>query len=793
MADRRVSVELQLIIDRFTREAQAASKGIRELRGELKSTQAPMASTQTGAQKLGGTMKSVGSELGFVNTGLLKLGAVAAGGKFIKDVVSAAIEWETAFTGVRKTVDATEEELSELEDTLRGMAANEIPVAANELAGIAEAAGQLGIETKNIAAFTETVAKISVTTNLTADQAATDFARFANIMQSPQEEVGNLGSTVVALGNNMATTEAEITAMALRLAGASAQIGLSTADVLALSASLSSVGIEAEAGGSAVSRIMVEINKSVFAAGDKLDQFAEIAGTSATQFAQAWRDDAATALTSVVVGLGGIIEEGGNVDQLLDELGLDGIRTADALKRTAGAGDLMTEAFALANVAFEENTALTKEAELRFGTLESKIDQLKNAWTELQISIGESNTGGIKSAVEGLTKLLQMRIELTTPIGDKEELNIANVLGIFQAELALGLLDDKLQQFRANVPGVNTLLDGLGTTVDFFTGNLDDSTSSVETATEAAGDWTGRIEEADRIALGFIGKPLDLAEQMDGQTDATDNAAYSLGEYVGTLERALTAQRSAVDPVFALTQAVDAAEEAQTAYNEAVAESGPNSDEARDAAIGLTLAQLSVGDAAAKAGGQLPQAYNALQQLVNDGRITQEVMNTLIPTLGEAKTVADDWAGDYTSAFTIEVTGYDEALAKANIVRAAYDLPPLSEVDFDTYVPPATTGGNVRRFARGGEFRSGQWAITGEQGPELVRFGSDGRVFDAGTSRSMLGNGMSAVSVSLAGTPITIQLADGRQLDGYVDERAGMQVAASNSRVLRRVAAGARG
>ena len=191
--------------------------------------------------------------------------AMAAAGTAVGVVggmaISAGSDFESAFAGVRKTVDATEEQFAELEDRLRDMAKNK-PQTAVELAEIAEAAGQLGIHTENIAEFTDVMADLKVATNL-GDEGASQFAKFANIVDMSQEKFANLGSTVVALGNNMATTEADIVEMGMRLAGAGKQVGMSEGDIMGFAAALSSVGIEAEAGGSAMSKMMVNMQLAV--------------------------------------------------------------------------------------------------------------------------------------------------------------------------------------------------------------------------------------------------------------------------------------------------------------------------------------------------------------------------------------------------------------------------------------------------------------------------------------------------------------------------------------------------
>src|SRR5690606_27244928 len=139
--------------------------------------------------------------------------------------IKASIDFESAFAGVRKTVDATESEFSALSQGIRDMS-KEVPSSATAIAGIAEAAGQLGIETPNILSFTRTMVDLGEATNMTGDEAATALARFANITQMPQTEFSRLGSVIVALGNNLATTESEIVQFGLRLAGAGSQAGM---------------------------------------------------------------------------------------------------------------------------------------------------------------------------------------------------------------------------------------------------------------------------------------------------------------------------------------------------------------------------------------------------------------------------------------------------------------------------------------------------------------------------------------------------------------------------------------
>lgn len=325
-------------------------------------------------------------------------GAVTVG---LGTAARAAIRWQSDWTGVLKTVDGTQTQLSGLESGLRDLAKN-LPATHTEIAAVAEAAGQLGIKTGNVVSFTKTMIDMGEATNLSADEAATSLSRLANIMGTNQNDFGKMGASVVGLGNNFATTEREIVEMSMRIAGAGKQANLTEGDVFGLATALSSVGIDAEAGGTAISMVMKKMGNEVAGGGDKLDEFARIAGMSSSQFASAWQDDAAGAMDKFVIGLGNAQTSGENVNQTLSDLGITGIRESDALLRLSGSSDVLTEALALGNDEYERGTALAMEAAKRYETAESKIRMAGNSLKDTGITIGQTFLPMIASAAEGV-------------------------------------------------------------------------------------------------------------------------------------------------------------------------------------------------------------------------------------------------------------------------------------------------------------------------------------------------------------------------------------------------------
>ncbi|HZL04569.1 MAG TPA: phage tail tape measure protein, partial [Coriobacteriia bacterium] len=254
----------------------------------------------------------------------------------------AAVNWESQWTGVLKTVNGTDAELSGLEESLREMART-LPASHQEIAAVAEAAGQLGVQTPNVAAFTRVMIDLGETTNLSADEAATALAQLMNVMQTSAADVDNLGAAVVELGNNGASTERDIVLMAQRIAGAGKIIGLTEGEVLGMANALSSVGIDVEAGGTAISKIMIDMAKAVSTGSDDLTRFAEVAGMSADQFATAFEEDPASAIASFIEGLGRVDAAGGDVFTTLDTLGQSEVRVTRALLTMANSGDLLRD------------------------------------------------------------------------------------------------------------------------------------------------------------------------------------------------------------------------------------------------------------------------------------------------------------------------------------------------------------------------------------------------------------------------------------------------------------------
>ena len=325
--------------------------------------------------------------------------------------IKASVDYEYAFANVRKTVDATEEEYDRLSDSVKQMS-TEVAASAEDIAEVMSIAGQLGIENEHLADFTRTMIDLGNSTNMVAADAASEAARFANIMGMSQNEFQNLGSTLVDLGNNYATTESEIMSMSLRLAGAGRQVGLSEAQILGFAAALSSVGIESQMGGSAFSKALIKMEVAAATGGDALEDFARVSGMSASQFKDLWERDAASAFQAFIVGLSKMDEEGVSAIKTLDDIGIAEIRLRDTLLRATNASELFNKTQATANKAWSENAALTNEANKRYATTKSRLTNLKNTALMFARQIGDDLNPTIQQIIDKANALLQKFLSL---------------------------------------------------------------------------------------------------------------------------------------------------------------------------------------------------------------------------------------------------------------------------------------------------------------------------------------------------------------------------------------------
>lgn len=421
------------------------------------------AGIDTATKKLGTVTKdNAWSKLGESLNSVAKV-ATVTGGSIVGMAgvtVKEATDFESAFTGVKKTInfEGTQAEadafFAGIRQDILDMS-SVMPIAAEEIAGVYEAAGQLGIQNENLTNFATAMIGLGSATNMSANEAAVALAQFANVTQMAQTDFDKLGSAIVELGNNMATDERQITNFATELAVLATSAGFSEADILGLGAAMASMGLESAASGTAMQRLTMDItdavaglvnvtqedatlyekisnmtakelkelsqatgistkelksaSKDFMETKHHLEVFAETSGMTAEEFSKAWQEDATSAFEAFIKGLGSKT----TAEQLaiFDTLDIKQMREIDMLQRLAGNYELVETAIQMSNNAWNENSALSEEVAKRNADTASQLQMLKNDLSALAIEAGTALLPLVRELLEQAKPLIEKATE----------------------------------------------------------------------------------------------------------------------------------------------------------------------------------------------------------------------------------------------------------------------------------------------------------------------------------------------------------------------------------------------
>lgn len=478
-------------------------KGVRESTSAYQGLASQLKDTGKGIKEVGENIDTITKPIQYAST------ALAAGG-----VASAkfAIDFEDSFAGVKKTVDATPEQLAKIKQGIIDLSTTgidgrgAIPQTTTELNELAAAGGQLGISQENIVDFTEVMAQMGSATNLVGEEGAATLARFQNVMGVGQNEIRNIGSAIVDLGNHSATTESEIAEMALRMGKYGSSVRMSAADVLGYSAALSSLGIEAQMGGSAIGRTWLSIETAVASGGEGLTKFAKYSGKSAEKFKEQWNTDSSGAFNGLLKGL----QSAENLTVALDDLGINNTQDIQAMMALVNGYDLVTESVNRSNTAYQENTALQEEFNAKNETTASKLANTKNNIIEAARSIGETMLPSIQDASTTVANFAKGLSQMS----DEQKRAVVNTGATV---IAIGAIS---KVSAGAIKGVGGIVEACGKLVKGYS-----AVSSAASALSASGVGLGSIATVAGAALAPVAVLAGYKLISNHVTEAIENNA----------------------------------------------------------------------------------------------------------------------------------------------------------------------------------------------------------------------------------------------------------------------------
>ena len=637
---------------------QATEEQYRDLEREISSTEqklkkltdeqrqyASVASVQM--QQVGKEFSQVGEKMTTAGKALLPL--TAAIGAVGAASLNASVQFESSFAGVKKTVNATVQELHALAEASREAALSK-PVDVNDINHIMELGGQLGIATDSLSKFASVVGDLDVATDMNIEDASLQLAQFMNICGTSQSDIDRLGATIVDLGNNSATTESTITDFAMRIAGSGTQIGMTEAQILGLSASLASVGIQAEMGGSAISTIMSQIDKDVAHNGEDLAAWADAAGMSAQEFAQAWETDAAGALVSLIGGMQEASESGSNLNLILDDLGVTEIRKTDTLKRLTSAAGLMATTMDTATNAWQQNTALTNEAAQRYSTTESKLLMLKNQVNEAAISVGNGFKGALAASIDVLGPFLDAVISIAHGFENADpavQSAVTSMLGLTASIAPLLIVGGKLTSLAGNV--VTALAKASSALV---------AKAAATTADTVATEANAKAQTA-QIAKQAVKDAMDARAAIRAASKAAATAADTVATTANTAATGANAAATGTATIKTVALSVAAKAKAAAAAIATVAQLAWNAAMAANPAGAVAVAVTALATAIGVAVVAISSAVGKQDQLTEASERQQAKVDELRASYDEAV----DTQGEHSDAAVQAKYALDEETA----------------------------------------------------------------------------------------------------------------------------------
>ena len=340
------------------------------------------------------------------------MGVVASVGTVIIPI-KVAMDFESSMADVRKVVDFdTPQQFKQMGDDLLQMT-HRIPMAGRELAQIAASGGQLGIARKDIAGFTETVAKMSVAFDMAADQAGDSMAKLANVYKIPIAQIGRLGDAINHLSNSSPAKASDLVNTLGRVGGVAKQFGLTELQTASLANAFISLGRRPEVAATAINGMLTKL-ATADRQGKKFQTALKAIGTSAQELKANIAKNGEQALVDFLKQLNKLPK----ADQMGTLVDLFGLEYADDVAVLAGSVETYEKSIRALKETGRDGKPLfagsmDKEFAARSATTANNVQLLKNQLMHLAISIGSVMLPAVNSLVAGLKPWVDYFIRLS--------------------------------------------------------------------------------------------------------------------------------------------------------------------------------------------------------------------------------------------------------------------------------------------------------------------------------------------------------------------------------------------
>lgn len=520
-AAQRLAIEQQRVEAATQRAANAQVR----LNSELSSSSGMMS-------RFGQSSFAVRSSLGEIEQqGRLVLRVFQDIGTFL---AGSAIGQEQAFAQVSRVVGEAAAESAGLLRAFQEIAAT-FPISFEEVARIGQLGAQIGIAANELEDFTKTVARFSLTTGVSVDQATLLLGRIREMQDVPIEEMENLGSAILALGTASAATDEEILRVNESIATIGNVFGLSQQAVTGLSAALATLRVRPELARGSLTRVFGEMDKAIQSGGDSLQKLSDVMGLTAKEVVNLRNENADEFFLSFVQGVNRAAEEAGGFQQVLRSLGINAVRDIDTFTRLANNYDVVAESFDRANIEWARGSELQRQSQGIFDTTAARLQNLSDEFKNFSAQAG----GPFAAAIGVIAKSLSEVLKFFTELGP-----VVPILGTLTAAIVVGggawvayqiILSKTIQSMLATrelqrTLGTSTL--SLGTAMQVYRGEL-------AAAAGASANMAGGLRLANSEMTVGQAAAARSAVALRAQGAAADQSALAMGRQVAASQAAV--------------------------------------------------------------------------------------------------------------------------------------------------------------------------------------------------------------------------------------------------------------
>ena len=401
------------------------SQEFADKKAEFQKMSKTLKDVQNDVKGVGGVFQSIGKEIkgfGIMAAGYLGFQWLSSS---VTGIIKSNAELSDSLADIRKTTGMTEAEAKKMNTAFSQI---DTRTATKELRNIAIVGGQLGIAKGDIFGFTVAVDKMNVALGDEftggAEEVTKAMGGLRNIFSDIKtgkvdQDLLHIGNAINVLASSGAATGPVVSDFANRIGGVGITLGLTSGQVLGLSATLQELNVSTERGGTAVTKILQKMTTNTV-------EFAKVAKMPVKEFTELVNKDLYGAFVKVVEGS----KQGGSsataFGKILNDLGVDGAGASEVFAKLGNNTKMLGEKVNMAKTALTGTDSIMAEFTTKNATLGAEMERLSKGFASAFTNSTVSD--GIKSIVGLFADLFDKTKSVSA--GMDEERNTVNALMI---------------------------------------------------------------------------------------------------------------------------------------------------------------------------------------------------------------------------------------------------------------------------------------------------------------------------------------------------------------------------